>query len=199
MTEAAALSPAITKHATAAYTQSALRSPSDATLEDWLRKLDTLESSAALPIESDTSHPLSHYFISSSHNTCKSQLRTWLHSGCPPTHALADLSGNQLWSKSSEDSYKEVLKQGCRCIEIDLWDGDSPSSSEAEDDQSKASDVDKLSGLLKKKLNRLRSRSDIKAPATDSPATDNLMPTPWRTASGRSEPVVSELVFRVSL
>lgn len=102
----------------------------------------------------------------------------------------SDLSGNQLWSKSSEDSYKHALKQGCRCIEIDLWDGDSPSSSEAEDDKSQASDANGLSGFLKKKLNRLRSRSDPKQPTPDSPAADDLMPTPWRTTSDRSEPVV---------
>lgn len=83
-----------------------------------------------------------------------------------------------------------MLKLDCRCIEIDLWDGDSPSSSEAEDNVKKPDDVNKLSGLLKKKLNRLRSRSDPKADDDDQPKPDDLMPMPWRTASGRSEPVV---------
>jgi hypothetical protein len=56
----------------------------------------------------DLSWPLSAYFISSSHNTY--------------------LSGNQLSSDSTTEAYTNVLLKGCRCVEIDVWDGDDSDS-----------------------------------------------------------------------
>lgn len=55
-------------------------------------------------IQEDYSKPLNQYFVASSHNTY--------------------LLGKQVGETPSVEGYMQALQQGCRCIEIDIWDDD---------------------------------------------------------------------------
>lgn len=78
--------------------------PNKLKFSDFLRYMTSPIANAVRPaLTEDATWSLSNYFISSSHNTY--------------------LTGNQLSSDSSTEAYKDVLLRGCRCIEIDVWDG----------------------------------------------------------------------------
>eukprot|EP00045_Choanoeca_perplexa_P017717 m.263823 g.263823 ORF g.263823 m.263823 type:complete len:1409 (-) comp17614_c0_seq1:1909-6135(-) len=75
-----------------------------AAIMDWFHSsLNSALHPMAQKSSGDLDKPLHHYFISSSHNTY--------------------LSGKQVMDLSSTEMYAQVLLAGCRCVELDCWDG----------------------------------------------------------------------------
>jgi phosphatidylinositol phospholipase C epsilon len=72
--------------------------------EGFARYLMDKDNFASSYDTSDMNYPLSYYFINSSHNTY--------------------LTGHQLKGGASIEIYGQVLLRGCRCVELDCWDGE---------------------------------------------------------------------------
>ncbi|EXJ56627.1 hypothetical protein A1O7_06971 [Cladophialophora yegresii CBS 114405] len=117
----------------------------------WLNYMASVSSNAMSgPVENDLKYPMSSYFISSSHNTY--------------------LSGHQLYGEASELAYTNVLKRGCRCLEIDVWDGESDSdTSSSDEDEEKSETKASRWGKVKARAARMRSRSRSASLAAGAP------------------------------
>ena len=133
-------------------------------------------------ITRDLSYPLSSYYISSSHNTY--------------------LSGHQLYGEASTEAYTNVLLRGCRCLEIDVWDGeDSDTSASSSDEErgatthhSKPKPKSSRWSRMKAKAVQIRGSSPSRDrhsfgsnPASPPKASDRLAPS---MSSDKTEPRV---------
>lgn len=172
-------SPAVIKYAKLAFDDEAKHGgDSGIGFDSFLRRLASSEGNLISPLDVDTGLPISDYFVSSSHNTY--------------------LTGNQLYSRASTEAYKNVLQRGCRCIEIDVWDGEERESSASEDDsEGGSSKLEKLRGRFKRELGKFHSSESKGDDAMSNPQTssqqekdDLAMPEPWKAPSERVEPRV---------
>ncbi|KAJ4494862.1 PLC-like phosphodiesterase [Lentinula edodes] len=80
-------------------------------IEEYIQNtLETANELLSIPIlspsQGDDSYPLTHYFVSSSHNTY--------------------LLSRQLVGRASAESYTHALSRGAHCVEIDVWPSTSP-------------------------------------------------------------------------
>ncbi|XP_045479172.1 1-phosphatidylinositol 4,5-bisphosphate phosphodiesterase classes I and II isoform X2 [Harmonia axyridis] len=64
---------------------------------------NNIMSSTKFDLNDDMDQTMAHYFINSSHNTY--------------------LTGHQITGRSSTEMYRQSLLAGCRCVELDFWNG----------------------------------------------------------------------------
>ncbi|XP_043266529.1 1-phosphatidylinositol 4,5-bisphosphate phosphodiesterase classes I and II isoform X2 [Venturia canescens] len=76
---------------------------SDGFLRYLMSEDNPIMAATKFELSDDMDQPLAHYFINSSHNTY--------------------LTGHQLTGKSSVEIYRQCLLAGCRCVELDFWNG----------------------------------------------------------------------------
>lgn len=112
--------------------------------EAFLNLLTSSEGNIIGPLpHQDLSKEISNYFISSSHNTY--------------------LTGNQLSSDSSTSGYRDFLLRGCRCVEIDVWDGDEDSQESSEDEIRNKQVESGISGFEKNENVKNASPIDVRS------------------------------------
>ncbi|KEQ72781.1 PLC-like phosphodiesterase [Aureobasidium namibiae CBS 147.97] len=155
----------------------------DHTSNRLLQYLGSEEANAMAPVVLDTTHPISDYFISSSHNTY--------------------LWGNQLYGKASTKAYQKVLERGCRCVEIDVWDGDdsdsetSDSSADSDSDAENQSGIKKLSRKFKDKMGLSKSKPKSESKPKEKPASASPSPELESVGSAGLRRTVSKTEPRV--
>lgn len=135
-------------------------------------------SAALRPVvKKDLSRPITNYFISSSHNT---------YIGL----------GNQLNGEVSADAYRTVLEGDCRCVEIDVWNGEgwsersatptpSRSKSPGRSEAGLPAQTNGLKGGHKRHLSNLSTLSTSSLPAAAQSLID-AMDEKWRELTGNS-------------
>ncbi|KAJ5772177.1 hypothetical protein N7520_002706 [Penicillium odoratum] len=110
--------------------------------------------------ELDISAPISDYYISSSHNTY--------------------LTGNQLYSDSAASAYTLVLLNGCRSVEIDVWDGE-PAEADSNEDSDSSDNEGKKSTLKSRLKETIMSKI-----GSEEKAAKELLEEKWHRESSRS-------------